>query len=224
MLSRILTRAGLLILLSGLLFGCEPPEPIGASKALRAGTVAYYKISGHQYRAEVTEVKNGYIVWEFTWKKTPVFKFKTYRGLFAVYSEEEGFKIWSQFDPQVLDRFLPLEVGREIQFEGRQYTKRIEGGFPFFVTIKVRDKGQIEINGKTFPVFILDYAFVEEHPDGTKTLTKTAWYSEELQASLRTDYRWERGTFSMQMISMDEAPGPGSDDNEDPEGLGTIRL
>lgn len=214
----------LVVFLTGFLASCEPPEAEGPSMKVRAGMVAHYKISGHHYMAEVTEANEGYTLWEFTWKKTPVFKYKTYRGLLSVYNEEEGFKTWSKFEPKVLDELFPFEVGKEVSIKGRHYSKANEEGYPFFVTINVREETEIMIKETSYPVFVLDYSIIEEHPDGRKTTTKTAWYSEEMEASLRTDFVWESGSFSMRIVALDEPEGTAEDDESQPEGLGTVRL
>ena len=138
-------RLILMVFLAGFLASCEPPEPAGPSLTVQSGTVAYYKISGHHYKAEVTQADEGYVLWEFSWKKTPVFKFKTYRGILSVYNEEEGFKTWSKFDTNLIDEFFPLEIGKEVALEGRHYTKGNEEGYAFFVTINVREKTEIAI-------------------------------------------------------------------------------
>lgn len=214
----------LVVFFAGLLVSCEAPEPMGPSLTVQPGTVAYYKISGHHYRAEVTYADEGYVLWEFSWKKTPVFKSKIYRGLLSVYNEEEGFKTWSKFDTHILDEFLPLEIGKEVALEGRHYTKGNEEGYPFFVTIHVREKTEIAIKEKMFPVYIVEYSFIEEHPDGIKSYTKTAWYSEEMEISLRSDYVMNTSTFSMRIVALDEPDGLADEDENQPEGLGTVRL
>ncbi len=219
---RSLNKLMVLVILASLASACEPPEPT-APLTVQTGTVADYKISGHHYLAEVTEAKDGYVLWVFSRNKTPVFKVKTYRGLFSVYSEEEGFKTWSKFDPKILDTFFPLTEGKEITFGGRRFTRNIEEGYPFFVTISVREKTEITVKETVYPVYILDYSVIEEHPEGSRTYTQTAWYSDLLEASLRTDFKWASGTFSMRMLSLEMGEGNLDEDNE-PEGLGTTRL
>ena len=184
MIFKSFIKLALVVFLAGLLPSCEPPAPEGPSLTVQAGTVAYYTISGHHYKAEVTGAHEGYVLWEFSWKKTPIFKSKVYRGLLSVFNEEDGFKTWSKFDTNLIDDFFPLEVGKELVLEGRHYTKGIEEGYPFFVTINVREKTKIAIKEKMFPVYIVEYSFIEEHPDGTKSWTKTAWFSEEMEISL----------------------------------------
>ena len=212
-----------MVFLMGLLVACDPPAAEGPSLTVQPGTVAYYKISGHHYQAEVTQADEGYVLWEFSWKKTPVFKFKTYRGILSVFNEEEGFKTWSKFDTNLIDEFFPLEIGKEVALEGRHYTKGNEEGYAFFVTINVREKTEIAIKEEKFPVYIIEYSFIEENPDGTKTYTKTAWYSESLEVSLRSDFVMNNGTFSMRIVSLDDPEGADEEDNA-PEGLGTTRL
>lgn len=212
------------IFLAGLLVSCEPPAPDRPSLTVQAGTVAFYKISGHHYKAEVTDAHEGYVLWEFFWKKTPRFKLKVYRGLLSVFNEEEGFKTWSKFDTNLIDDFFPLEVGKELALNGRHYTKGNEEGYPFFVTINVREKTEIAIKEEFYPVYIIEYSFIEEHPDGTKLYTKTAWYSEELEISLRSDYVLDNGTFSMRIVALDEPEGLADEEENQPEGLGTVRL
>ncbi|MEE8295967.1 MAG: hypothetical protein V3R64_09670 [Sphingomonadales bacterium] len=224
MIFKFLLKFALVIFLGGLLSSCEPPAPEGPSLVVQAGTVASYKISGHLYKAEVTHADEGYVLWEFSWKKTPVFKLKLYRGILSVFNEEEGYKTWSKFDTNLIDEFFPLEIGNELALEGHHYTKGNEEGYPFFVTINIREKTEIAIKEEIFPVYILEFSFIEEHPDGTKTYTKTAWYSEEMEISLRTDYVMENGTFSMRIVALEELEGVGDENEEQPEGLGTVRL
>jgi len=216
-------RLALCVLVSGFLVACDPPPSNVAKQTIPAGTVANYKVGGHHYRAEITHAKDGYTQWEFTWKKAPVFKFKTYRGLLSVYNEEEGYKSWSKFDTKLLDSLFPLTEGQEVTVEGRHYANDVQEGYPFYVTIHVRGKSEIMIKETSYPVYILDYSVVEDHPDGTKTYIKTAWYSEDLEAALRTDYKWETGSFSMRMVSFEEPEGF-EEEKRGPEGLGTVRL
>ena len=167
----------------GFLTACEPPQEVASGPPLGIGTVAYVKIQGHHYRGEVTSVDGGYVVWSYTWKKTPVFKFKTYRGLMTVYSEEEGYKSYSKFDPAVLDEFLPIEVGRGTSLEGKQISEKEGVEFPFQVTITVREATTLKIKEDEFPVYVIDFSFVEEHPEGTKNYLKTVWYSSDMETA-----------------------------------------
>lgn len=215
---------GVLIVLACALSACEPPVTHNHSQAISEGTVVTYKISGRHYRAEVIHAKDGYVLWSYQVKKIPVFKEKTYRGLLSVYYEEEGFKSWGKFDPAVVDALFPLEPGKEVIVKGRFFVQRENFEYPFYVTITVGDKTDIQIKDKTYPVYVLDYSYIEERPDGTRTYAKTAWYSEEMETALRVDYAFSNKTFSMRIVSLDEPEDFPEDENPEPEGLGTIRL
>lgn len=208
----------------GFLAACEPPQEATSTPPLGEGTVAYVKIMGHQYRGEITSVHEGYVVWSYTWKKTPVFKFKTYRGLMTIYSEEEGYKYHTKFDPSVLDELFPITVGAEAILEGKQYSEKEGIENPFWVTISVREKTTITVKEDTFPVYVIDYSFVEERPGGTKNYLKTIWYSVEFETALRTDYLRDDEIFSIRVISLNSPDEMDEMEESEPEGLGTVRL
>lgn len=214
----------LAILLAGLVASCEPPAADLTSQKIRAGTMAQFKVSGQIYTGKVIQAKEGYALWEITWKKKPVFEYKTYRGLMTVYSKEEGIKHWSKFDTKALDNFLPLRVGNEIVIKGRHFTSENENGYPFFVTITVRKETEMGIKGEAHRVFVLDYSAIEEHPDGERFFTKIAWYSPEMEAALRTDYVFDNAQFSMRIVAFGDENGFEGEEDNQPEGLGTIRL
>ena len=217
-------RISLALALVFFLVGCDAPEPTGPSLKIKEGFVATYKVSGHLYRGEVTHAEDGYTAWEITWKNTPRFKYKTYRGLLMVFSEEEGVKSWSSFDTEVVDSLFPLNVGNEIMLEGRHYTKANQDGYTYYTTITVREKTEIAVKEEIFPVYIIDFSVVEDHPEGQRTFSKTSWYSEELETDIRTEYHWPEGTFSIRMVALEAPEDQGDDEGPEPEGLGTVRL
>jgi hypothetical protein len=223
LLSKPLKFFAALLLVAGLA-ACEAPEPQGPSQKLQAGTLATYKISGHIYKGEITHASEGYSAWEFSWKNSPVFKFKTYRGLLSVYNEEEEVKTWSKFDSAMIDTLFPLDVGKEVTIEGRHFTNRNQEGYPFYVTITVRREATIKVKEQDFPVFIIDFSVIEDNPEGEKTFTKTQWYSEELELAIRTDYQWEDRTFSMRLVALEALEDREEEEGNPPEGLGTVRL
>ena len=212
------------IVFLGLLAGCDPPHGATSTPPLSEGTVANVKILGHHYRGEVTSVHEGYVVWSYTWKKTPVFKFKSYRGLMTIYSEEEGYKYYTKFDPAVLDEFLPIKVGEETSLKGKQISEKKGIEFPFQVTISVRQQTTLKIKEVEFPVYVIDFSFVEEHPEGTKNYLKTIWYSAEMETALRTDYLMDGEIFSIEVISLNGPDEMEEMEESEPEGLGTVRL
>ena len=129
----------------GALASCEPPQNVVGGPPVSEGTVAYVKIFGNHYRGEVTSAHEGYVVWSYTWKKTPVFKIKTYRGLMTVYSEEDGYKNYNKFDHSILDEYFPLEVGEETSLKGKNISEKEGLEFPFWVTVSVREKTTITV-------------------------------------------------------------------------------
>jgi hypothetical protein len=212
------------LLLLGVLASCDPPAVDVEEPALQVGTIANVKIFGHHYKAEVTSANEGYVVWSYSWKQTPVYKFKTYRGLMTVFSVEEGFKRSSTFDRETLDALFPLEVGKEASLEGINWSEREGVESPFWVNIFVREKTTIKIKKSEYPVYIIDFSFIEDHPDGTKNYIKTIWYSAEMETSLRTDFAMGDETFSMRVISLNSPDDFKDTDENEPEGLGTVRL
>ncbi len=224
MVSNKLIRAFFTLLLLGVLASCDPPAVDVEEPALQVGTIANVKIFGHHYKAEVTSVHEGYVVWSYSWKQTPVFKFKTYRGLMTVSSEEEGFKSSSTFDRVILDDLFPLEVGKEASLEGIHWSEREGVESPFWVNIYVREETTIIIKESEYPVYIIDFSFIEDHPDGTKNYVKTIWYSAEMETSLRTDFVMADETFSMRVVSLNSPDDFEETDENEPEGLGTVRL
>lgn len=203
---------------------CEPPQQTHEIASVKPGTVATVKISGHHYRAEATHAENGYVLWNFDWKKHPVFKYKSYRGMMNVYWEEEGFKSSSTFDETIIDNMFPLAVGKEASLQGKNYSEKKGDEFSFWATISVREKTKMKIKEAEYDVFIIDFSFIENHPEGTKNYVKTIWYWPELEISLKTDYVTDDGVFSMRVVSLDEPDTFEEDEEDEPEGLGTVRL
>ena len=219
-----LCRVFVPFMLMGVITACDPPENVSSGPPISEGTVAYVKILGHHYRGEVTSAHEGYVVWSYYWKKTPVFKFKSYRGLLDVYSEEAGFKNYSKFDHNILDEFFPIEVGKETSLTGKRINEKAGIDYPFWTTISVREKSTITIKETEFPVYVIDFSIIEDRPDGPKNYVRTIWYSVEMETALRTDYVMADEVYSIRVVSLS---GPfefeDSDENE-PEGLGTVRL
>lgn len=220
---RLLKPLAALFLLAALA-SCEPPHDVAEEPPVAVGTVAFVKIFGHHYRGEVTSVHDGYVVWSYTWKKTPVFKFKTYRGLLDVYSEEEGYKSYSKFDHNILDEFFPIEVGKETTLQGKKVSEKAGIEYPFWATILVREKTMIKIKETEYPVFVIDFSIIEEHPDGAKNYIRTIWYSEIMETSLRTDYVMGNEIISIRVVSLNGPDELDDLDENEPEGLGTVRL
>ena len=217
-------KALVILAFAGLAASCEPPQQEAGIPSIAPGTVAYVKISGNHYRAEATHSENGYVLWSYSWKKQPVFKFKSYRGMMTVYSEEEGFKSWNKFDTSILDGMFPIKVGKEASLEGRYHSEKEGLDYPFWATISVREESFIKVKEHEYEVFIIDFSFVEDHPEGSRNYIKTIWFAPEMELSLKTEYVMEDGVFTMRIVSLD-APDEFEDDEEDePRGLGTVRL
>jgi len=209
---------------AGLAASCEPPQKETGMTSVAVGTVAYVKISGHHYKAEATDSEDGYVLWSYSWKKHPVFKFKSYRGMMTVYSEEEGFKSWSKFDKSIIDGLFPVEVGKEASLEGRYHSEKEGIDYPFWTTISVREETTLKVKENEYDVFVIDFSYFEEHPDGPKNYIKTIWYSADMETSLRTEYVMEDEVFSMRVVSLDEPDDLEDSDEDEPRGLGTVRL
>jgi len=219
-----LIKSLIVLVLLGLLVSCEPPESAVTEPGVAVGTHAYVKIFGNHYKAEVTSAHEGYVVWSYSWKNTPVFKFKTYRGLMTVYSEEEGYKSSSTFDRQAIDNFFPIAAGKELTLEGMTWLEKEGVEYSYWATVSVREKAKIKIKDTKYNVYIIDYSFIEDHPEGPKNYTKTVWYSPEFETSLRTDYVLGDEVFSMRMVAFNSPEEIEDTEDREPEGLGTVRL
>lgn len=207
-----------------LLASCEEPKVENTEPPINVGTVVYVKMGGHHYKSEATHVNEGVVAWTYFWKKQPIWKFKTYRGLLNIYSEESGFRFWTKFDVKLIDSFFPMVEGKEISFEGTQHSEKEDLTYPFWAHISVREEQMIMIKDREYPVFVLDFTFIEERPDGTLTFTKTAWYSQDLEMSLKTEYTTEDKSFVIRVVSMDTVENYEEEEEYEPEGLGTVRL
>ena len=224
MFSNKFIKIFLTVFLFGALASCDPPTPELEQSSIRVGTVANVKVFGNHYKAEVTSANENYVVWSYSWKKKPIFKFKTYRGLMTVYSEEEGYKRSSHFDTKALDSLFPLEVGKEASLKGMQWSEREGTELSFWVNILVREETTIKIKDEEYPVFVIEFSYLEDHPEGTKNYLKTIWYSPEMETSLRTDYNLSGETFSMRFVSLNNPDDFEDTEEAEPEGLGTVRL
>ena len=217
-------KALVIFAFAGLAASCEPPQQETKIPSIATGTVAYVKISGHHYKAEATYSENGYVLWNYSWKKQPIFKFKSYRGMMTVYSEEEGFKSWNKFDKSILDAMFPIKVGKEASLEGMHHSEKEGFDYPFWTTITVREESFIKIKEHEYEVFIIDFSIIEEHPDGPKNYIKTIWFSPEIEISLKTEYIMENEIFTMRIVSLDEPDNFEDNEEDEPRGLGTVRL
>lgn len=196
----------------------DPGPPIAE------GTVLVTKVSGNHYKSKAAHVEGGFVTWVYYWKKKPVAKFKSYRGLMNVFSEEEGFRRWIEFDTKLVDQLFPLEVGREATITGRQHLEKERLDFPFTATIEMRERDKVKIKDSTYPVFVIDLTFVEHREQGEVEMVKTLWYSPELELALKAEYLFEGRVYPARVISLTGPDGELEEEPYEPEGLGTIRV
>lgn len=223
MTARILKLTVTLFVCLGLA-ACDEVQRADPGPPLAEGTVVVTKVSGNHYKSEAARVENGFVTWVYYWKKKPVAKFKSYRGLMNIFSEEEGFRRWVEFDKQQVDQLFPLEVGREVTIAGRQHLEKERLDFPFTATLSVRGRDKVQIKDQTYPVFVIDLTFVEHREQGAVEMAKTLWYSPELELALKADYHFEGRVYPVRVISLTGPNGELEEEPYEPEGLGTIRV
>ena len=119
---------------------------------------------------------------------------------------------------------FPLAEGKEASLEGKQKKKKEGEEALFWTTITVREETTLKIKEEEYDVFIVDFSFIEERPEGSKTYIKTIWYSPEMETSLKTEYVTDAETYSMRVVSMDEPDTFADEEEDEPQGLGTVRL
>jgi len=137
---------------------------------------------------------------------------------------------WFLMDPKDVgpggsEVMTDAEIDQEVRhWQGMTWLEKEGVEYPFWATVSVREKAVLKIKDSEYEVYIIDFSFIEDHPEGTKNFVKTIWYSPEFETSLRTDYIMGDEVFSMRMVAFNSPEDLDNSEESEPEGLGTVRL
>jgi len=211
--------------LAGLVFlsACGGPAA-PPREAVPEGTVFVIAADEAKYKSEATRVDAGFITWTYFWKNRVAGTSKSYRGLVFLSSEEENHRRWIELDLAAIDRIFPLAVGRAIAFTGEEHSEHEGLVFPVAGTMTVRARETMTLQDKTYEIYVIDLALTEKRPGGDRVFLKIMWYAADLEMPLRTDYVVDGRTHSMTVVDIIPPGGADPEEDDEPRGLGTVRL
>lgn len=194
------------------------------SQEIQIGTRLIMKTQNGILEAELIKSSDGFRKWSININNRMAFVYKSYRGLLNVSVEEDGYQYWNEYDMARFDQLFPLEVGKEVSFDGTRHMRQGESRIPFWTHIAVREKTMMRVGQEDFEVFVLDIISEMKTDEGPVRETRTAWYSPKLGMDLKTEGRRGGLPYSNKIIRIELADEKTHADRRRNRGVGTVRI
>lgn len=182
---------------------CSPPTEEATFPDTPPGITAVIRLQSQDFEWEITENINDTLTTETYWNGEPIIRIKLYRGLYPIYRTAYGVSFEDDFDHKILDQLFPLEIGKEVSFEGILTHLEENSRIKTLVHVQVTDKGIQQIGEKSFPVYVVEITSRFTIGGESDVTHDTLYYSPDLGLVLKSVMKGSGAQSFMRIRSID---------------------